>query len=340
MTEPLISVVLPTLNAERYLPECLDALLAQDWPRDRLEILIVDAASTDRTRDIARERGVDRVLENPLRTAEAGKAVGLRAAGGDLVCSIDSDNVVVGTDWLRRMVAPFAADPDVIGAEVARFDYRRGDGFINRWHALAGVADPLTLYTANYARESVLTGTWTGLPHESSSRDGWQRITLRPGSVPVLGANGFVLRREAALAAVPVGDYHFDLDYVSELVSAGHPVFARVDASVRHYFCDGPRQYVRKTRRRAEDFFFFSAAGQRSYPWLQRRRLRGTVEFVLRTILVVPTLMDVVRGVRRRPDPAWLWHPVACWITLVVYAHASIRGRLRPGAHDRSGWRQ
>ncbi len=47
--EPTISVVIPTLNAQKYLDECLNALLMQDYPRDRVEIVIVDGGSTDRT---------------------------------------------------------------------------------------------------------------------------------------------------------------------------------------------------------------------------------------------------------------------------------------------------
>ena len=109
---PKVSVVIPTLNSERYLDECLGALLTQDYPRERLEIVIVDAGSTDRTLEIATHHGVDRMLENPLRTGEAGKAVGIRVATGELICLIDSDNVVVGDDWMSRMVAPFD-DPQV-----------------------------------------------------------------------------------------------------------------------------------------------------------------------------------------------------------------------------------
>lgn len=336
---PLVSVVLPTLNAERYLGECLDALLAQDWPRDRLEILLCDAFSTDATRAIAAERGVDRILDNSLRTAEAGKALGIRAARGELICSVDSDNVVVGRDWLRRMTRPLIEDPEVFGSEVARFHYRREDGVINRWHALTGVADPLTLYTGNYARDSLLTGTWTGFAHVCESREGWERVTLTPGQIPVLGANGFVLRRSVT-KDLPVRDYHFDLDYVHELVRSGRAVVARVDATVRHYFCDGPHQYARKTRRRADDFFFFQSEGQRTYPWTDARRLRGVADFVLCTVLLLPQLRDTARGMRRRPDPAWLWHLPACWITLVLYAVAVVRGRLAPKALDREGWRQ
>jgi glycosyltransferase involved in cell wall biosynthesis len=338
MTLPLVTVILPTLNAARYLDECLGALRSQDWPRDRLEIVLADAGSTDDTLAIAERHEVDVVRPNPLKTAEAGKAVAIRAARGELICSVDSDNVVVGRDWLRRMTAPFS-DPDVIAAEAARFQHRRQDGFINRWHALAGVADPLTLYTGNYARDSYVTGTWTGMPHDVEPRDGWDKITLDPDAVPVLGANGFVIRR-TAFDAVPLeGDYYFDLDYVDSVVRAGHRTIARVDAEVRHYFCDGVRQYAKKTRRRADDFFFFSSTGSRSYPWTRQRQLR-MARFVVSTITIVPLLGEAARGFRRKPDVAWLFHVPACWITLAVYGIATIRGKVAPRMLDREAWRQ
>ena len=78
---PGVSVVIPTLNAEKYLAECLAALRDQDYPAELVEILLVDAGSTDRTLELAEAHGVDRVLANPLRTGEAGKAVGLLFAG-------------------------------------------------------------------------------------------------------------------------------------------------------------------------------------------------------------------------------------------------------------------
>lgn len=338
MTEPLVSIILPTLNAERYLDECLGSLRAQDWPADRLEIVIADAGSTDRTIEIARSHGVNSVVPNPRVTGEAGKAEAVRHAHGDLLCSLDSDNIVVGTDWLRRMTAPFT-DPEVIGAEVARFDIRKQDHVINRWHALTGVADPLTLYTGNYARDSFLTGTWTGLPHRCEPKVGWDKVTLRPGAVPVLGANGFMVRR-SAFDAVPVGDYLFDLDFVAKLVEAGHSTFARVDVAVRHYFCDGMRRFAKKTRRRADDFFYFAAQGERSYDWTSAARRRGIARFVLETVLVVPLVLDVARGMRRRRDAAWWFHIPACWLTLVIYAQATLRSRVAPRMLERRGWSQ
>jgi hypothetical protein len=207
---------------------------------------------------------------------------------------------------------------------------------INRWHALSGVADPITLYVGNYARESLITGRWTDLPHGSECRDGWERVTLFTGAIPVLGANGFLVRRRV-FEEVPVGDYHFDLDFVHDLVLHGHRVIARVDVAIRHHFCEDVTGFIRKTRRRADDYFFFAARGQRSYPWTTRRRV-GLLRFVASTVLVVPLVRDVIRGWRRQPDWAWLFHIPACWITLAVYSVSTLRGRVAPRMLDRTGW--
>lgn len=335
---PTVSVILPTLNSERYLEECLGSLRAQEYPAGRVEVLVIDAGSTDRTIDIAREFEVNRILDNPLRTGEAGKAVGIHAARGELILSVDSDNVIVGKDWLLRMVAPLVADAEVAASQAMRWDYRREDGFVNRYHALVGVGDPVALYVGNYDRYSYLTGRWTDCPHSEDPQDGWLRVVLFPEHVPTMGANGFLFRR-ALLDVVPVDDYFFDIDFVHKLVQRGHRTVALVDVPIRHYFCDSVATFRRKTRRRVDDFFYFKSKGQRSYPWTSRRRA-GLVRFAGSTALTVPLVVDAARGWRRQRDPAWLFHVPACWITLGIYAFGCVRGVVRPRMLNRTDWRQ
>jgi len=338
VSAPGVSVVIPTLNSEKYFDECLGAIRAQDYPQDAVEIIIIDAGSTDATLEIARRYDVDQILENPLRTGEAGKAVGIRAASHDLICTVDSDNVIVGTDWLTRMVAPFE-DPEIISSEALRWEYRREDHFINRYQALTGINDPLALFVGNYDRFSELTGVWTEYPYRSEPRDGWEKVTLDPQFVPTMGANGYIVRRRA-FDLVPFDDYFFDIDFVYDLVQAGEATLARVDVPIRHYFCDSIERFYRKTRRRTDDYFFNASEGRRSYPWTSRQRT-GVIKFIVSTATVFPLLAQVWRGMRRHRDPAaWLFHIAACWITLVVYAVGVIRGRLAPRELDRTGWKQ
>ena len=332
-----VSAVIPTLNAEKYLDECLDSLRSQDYSGE-LEIVLVDAGSTDRTLAIAREHSVDQVLDNPLRTGEAGKAVGFRAALGELILTLDSDNVVIGRDWLARMVAPFA-DPEIMSTQALRWDYRRTDHYITRWAALTGVTDPLVLYVGNYDRYSYVTGRWTDYPHDAEELDGWTRVVFDPRWVPTMGANGYIVRREA-LEHVPVGDYFFDVDFAWELVQHGFRTVGLVDVAIRHYFCDSLGQFCRKTRRRVDDYLFFRRAGTgRQYPWTSRQK-RGIARFVGSSLIVAPLLADVVRGNRRQRDPAWLFHLPACWITLGVYGMGTLRGLVRPRMLERTGWSQ
>jgi glycosyltransferase involved in cell wall biosynthesis len=334
---PGVSIVIPTLNSEKYFEECLAAIRDQDYPREQIELIIVDAGSTDATLEIAKRHGAEMILENPLRTGEAGKAVGIHAATRELICLVDSDNIVVGRDWLTRMVAPFV-DPEVISSEVLRWHYRREDNFINRYQALTGINDPLAMFVGNYDRYSYLTDRWTDYPHGSEAFDGWEKVTIDPNFVPTMGANGYIVRR-TAFEKVPVDDYLFDIDFVYDLIQSGERTIARVDADIRHYFCDTVKRFYLKTRRRTDDYFYFAKVGRRSYPWTSRQRA-GVVKFVVSTVLVVPLLVQIGAGMRRKRDVAWFFHVPACWITLAVYVHGTVRGRLRPKMLDRDGWGQ
>ena len=94
---PSISFVIPrsTRRTLEHLP-CVDPYLPG------VEIVIADAGSTDGTLEVIERYGVDQVVDNPLQTGESGKAAGMRARG-EVLAFVDPDNVLVGTDWLRRM---------------------------------------------------------------------------------------------------------------------------------------------------------------------------------------------------------------------------------------------
>ncbi len=93
MNEPLVSVCIGAYNRKDYIRECLDSVLAQTWPHR--EIIVVDDASTDGTREILQSYGT--AIQLILRESNSGicpvtRNQAARAAQGDYVAFLDSDD--------------------------------------------------------------------------------------------------------------------------------------------------------------------------------------------------------------------------------------------------------
>jgi glycosyltransferase involved in cell wall biosynthesis len=333
-TLPGVSVLIPTLNAERYLEHCLRSLREQDYPAELIEVIVADAGSVDSTLELLARYGVDQVVPNPGVTGEAARAILNHLATKELILSIDSDNYLVGTDWLRRMVEPLLTNAQVFAVEPMRWDYAPSDPPLNRYFALTGVNDPVSLFMGNYGRYSFLTGKWTEMPHREQAHKGYLVAQLTPGHVPTMGANGFLVRKRV-LEKISVDDYYFDIDVVNELVERGEISVAKVDIALGHHFARDLSMFGRKTRRRIEDFLYWRE--QRKYPWLSSGRL-AIVRFAISTVLVLPLLWQVLRGWLKVRDRAWLYHVPVCWITLSLYSWAVIRSSVRRAPHSRAGW--
>ena len=107
-TRPLVSIVVPCRNEERYLGGCLDSILAGDYPQDRLEVLVVDGMSEDRTREILSRYTAQhpsiRLLDNPQRITPTALNTGIRAARGVVIMRMDA-HVVYPSSYVSQLVA-------------------------------------------------------------------------------------------------------------------------------------------------------------------------------------------------------------------------------------------
>lgn len=332
---PSVSVVIPTLNAAGVLATCLDSIVAQDYPKEKLEVVIADGGSTDGTVAMA-EKYHCRVVPNRLVTAEAGKAAGARAAANDVLAFIDSDNILPDGQWLQRMVEPFVRD-GVLGSEPLYYTYRREDAYITRYCALIGMNDPLCLFLGNYDRWCLITNRWTGLAVHQEDKGSYLLLELENAALPTMGANGFLVRRDV-LMDIGFEDYLFDIDAIYSLVTKGKNRFAKVKVGIIHLYSKTASNFMRKQRRRIRDYSYYKSLNIRRYPWSARpERL---LAFALCSITVAPLLYQALQGYRRKADPAWWFHVPACWITLFTYALGAVQNRVSPRIENRSGWKQ
>lgn len=107
MSELFVSVILAVRNESTHIARCLSAVLAQEWPVERMEILVVDGESTDGAVDIIRSLpGSERIelLTNPARRQAAGLNLAIARARGDVIVRVDG-HAQIAPDYVRRCVA-------------------------------------------------------------------------------------------------------------------------------------------------------------------------------------------------------------------------------------------
>jgi len=138
MTLPFVSVIVPARNEERYIERCLYSLAAQDYPRARFEVLVVDGRSDDETTRIvtrfAHESTLDlRLLDNPRRLPAAAMNLALDHARGDVIVRLDA-HAYAAPDFLSRSISALdAGGADCAGGVIAS----EGDTWFGRAAALA-----------------------------------------------------------------------------------------------------------------------------------------------------------------------------------------------------------
>lgn len=115
VADPTVSVILTCKNSARTLERCLESILAQ---RDLkpIEVVVVDAGSTDGSQDIIRKfepKGVRLIVNNGGGISE-NEILGETAARGDFIATTNSD-VYVPSDWLERCYAWWEKGYDVVG---------------------------------------------------------------------------------------------------------------------------------------------------------------------------------------------------------------------------------
>ncbi len=148
-----VTVVIPTLNGERYLAEVLDAISAQEFPGE-VETLVIDSGSTDATVEVVRSRPAVRLHQIPNSEFGHGRTrnLGARLASGRIIVFLTQDATPAASDWLALLVAPLA-EPGVeavFGRQIPRahaFPLQKYD--IEGVFALQGPLDRPTFVAAD-----------------------------------------------------------------------------------------------------------------------------------------------------------------------------------------------
>jgi len=104
---PIVSAVVPCRNEEKFISNCLDSIIANDYSKDRLEILVVDGYSKDKTREIVKNCSEEypflKLLDNPKVITPAAMNVGIKNSKGEIIIKMDAHSVYE-RDYISKCV--------------------------------------------------------------------------------------------------------------------------------------------------------------------------------------------------------------------------------------------
>ena len=310
-----VSIIIPTLNSEKTLGLCLESIAAQDYPRDKIEIIIADGGSTDNTFTICEEYRADKILENPYGVEEKGRVIGINNAKNTILGFIDADNILPSKNWLKKIVLPFQNEEGVVAAEPLFYSAREKDSAMTKYVALIGGDDPVAIYLGNYDRFCWFKYKWTDAPvHIREENNNYIIVSLDKKIIPPMGANGFFIKKDVLREIKYDPFLHTDIIY--RLVKAGFNDFAKVKIGVIHLQDKELAPFISKKRRRIRRLLQNEISREYTPEVSKAKILKYAAYFML----ILPLLIDVFRGYRRKPDQAWLLHVVMCPLTVLAYA--------------------
>lgn len=312
-----LTLILPTYNNQKTIGECLESVFSQKANRNNFEVLFIDGGSTDKTLEIAKKYPV-KIIKNPKRNEEAARILGIKKAKGEIIGFIDADNVLVGKDWISKMLKPFE-DKKIAFADTLYYSYRKRDKIRVKYQVLIGGDDPLAMYLGLYSRWCYLYEDWTNYPHEDIDCGSYLKTRLLDeNKVPPMGSNGFLIRKNLLRKFVKDSFIHSDVVY--KIVNDNGNCFAKVKTGIVHnqpkFFPNKIRRIKRRLNKEINISYNYGISK------------KDQIKTILYILCIFPVLFDTILGFIKKPCLAWAFHPVACFGELFFHSYYSIKNKL------------
>jgi len=299
---PKISLIFPTFNGSVGVERCLESVKKQVYPKNKVEIIVVDNGSTDNTIQIAKEYTDKVYTRKVMDGGYSNRATGMRLATGDFVYMIlEQDMELRSKYFIQKMVKPLLDNPNIV-ASFTR-EYPKSDQpWVTRFISYNPVQlDPLFEFLAPSIDETII-----------DRKEGYFLCEYFAGKIP---PTTHMLFRKSFLKKTRVWkqEKDFDHDTIIGIVNSGYHLFAYVpDAGDYHHHAKNLKQLIGKRIRNLNNHYF-PFQDSLKYKWLDMNKGSSALKMMLwiiyANLLFPATIRGFIRYLRYK-DWALLMEPV------------------------------
>lgn len=297
---PTISFVFPTLNGGEGVRRCLESVKKQNYPKNKIEVIVLDNGSSDNSVAIARE--YTKKVFVSLKSGFQPRADGMRMASGDYIYMIlEQDMELRSNYFIQKMVKPLIGNPDIVASFTREYP-RNDQSWVTRFISYHPIQlDPLFEFLSPSIEETII-----------KKHTGYSLCRYIVGKVP---PTTHMLFRKSYLKKTSVWNQKndFDHDTIMGLIHAGYSLFAYVPgAGDYHHHAKNLKELIGKRIRNLR-CHYFPQQDTLQYTWIDKTNrysgLRLLVWVIYANLFVPEFIRGCIRFFKYR-DWALLMQPI------------------------------
>jgi len=324
---PSISIITLTFNPNRDIfKQSLDSVKNQNYPKNKIEQIVVDGGSNNGTITLAKSYGCT-IIERPdlEYESEMRKSIGIKRAKNDLILFLEADNILVGKDWLQTMILPFVENKNIFSTFSIHNSYLKNMPLLTKYCALIGASDPPINYLKK-ADKIMLDEKQYDKGDILKDLPKYLIVKFSKENLPTLGDNGHMIRRSVINKVNHDPRIFLHTDAFFDLLCLGYNTYGVVKNSMIHHIGSNIlKLYQRRVmfkerfrdayiRKRVYLVFDYKSAKDR---W-------NLFKFLIFSFTFIQPFYRALRGYMKIHEPAWFLHPLVCFIAAVAYTKSEI----------------
>ena len=302
----------------------LESIFGQDYPKSKIEVLVIDDNSSDKTVQIAETYPVT-ILKNGKGDAEIGKLIAFKKSACELFTYVEGDLIFRNNKWLKYMVRPLVEDFS-LSASFTCYYSREEDSSFNKYLTFDPIQrDPLHRFFTPSIEKCIV-----------EKREGYFVCEYSPGNIV---PQGLCLYRKTLLLPfyedkTAYKDRFLELDNLCYLVENGFNKFAYVPkAGYYHEHVKNIFDFLIKRKRNLVKVFLPDEE-TRKFRWVDLETFRGKLKVILWIFysesVILPLVVGFIRAIKYS-SLLTLYEPIATWLetnVLIVALLKDKKGRV------------